>query len=82
MRKPIAKGEFKSIDQVWTAIYSGQRVYWNHKGYQVLVDLDPCPSKELSSNRGVHYLRVTCLDNWFGGRLDASQLGELFALVN
>jgi len=76
------KGLFKTIEQVWQAIDEGKKVYWHHEGYQVLVDNDSCPEKKLSSNRGEKCLRVTCLRNWFGSRLDERELGQLFTGID
>ena len=72
------KNEFKTMNDVWMAIYSGKTIYWSSMSYRVLVSEDPCPEKKMSSNRGVHSLRVTCMSNWFGSRLDESELGALF----
>lgn len=70
--------KFKNINEVWDAIDKGHRVFWVHEGYEVLVEPDPCPDKKLSSNRGLQCLRVTYLENWFGSRLNESQLSQLF----
>jgi hypothetical protein len=70
--------KFKTVSQVWSAIDSGKKVYWIHKGYQVLVENDSYPELKLYSNRGKQMLRVTCLENWFGSRLDKTELSQLF----
>jgi hypothetical protein len=61
--------QFKTIDEVMQAVEKGSKVYWHNTSYQVLKEID---------HKGNAYLRVTCLSNWFGSKLDASELGALF----
>jgi len=74
--KPV--NQFSSVEDVWSALDSGQKVFWSNSSYQVVIVKDPCSDKRLFSNRGEDMLRVTCMSNWFGSRLEESELGSLF----
>lgn len=72
------KRQFKTVDQVWEAIDKGDKVYWIHEGYEVLVVSDPVPEKNMYSHRQGKMLRVTFTENYFGSRLDEKELNNLF----
>ena len=72
--------KYKTLDEVWTAINNGVKVFWMHEGYEVLVTPDPVPHKDLYSHRNGNMLRVTYIQNWFGSRLVESELNNLYSL--
>lgn len=56
--------QFKTINDVWSAINNGLIVYWSNTSYEIIVDNN--------------HLRVTRISNWFGSSLEEVDLAELF----
>lgn len=72
------KYRFKTLAEIWAAIDAGRTVYWHSPTYQVLPEPDSVPHKHLYSERDGIMLRVTCLSNWFGSRLEATEIGSCY----
>lgn len=76
--------QFKTIQDVWTAIDQGRTVYWSNKSYKVFVETDNEPertqeySPRLLVERNGQLLSVRCISNYFGSILHESDLGSLF----
>lgn len=79
------KNQFKTIEQVWTALDQGQTVYWSSKAYKLTIEdarIGTIECREYWLNhhtfRNGKVLRKTCISNWFGSLLDANDLNRLF----
>lgn len=76
----MTKGEFKTIDQVWDAIESGQEVFWSNESYHLTVEDAQDYNPDFTKRNG-KVLRVTCISNYFGSLLCENELSNLFIKV-
>lgn len=71
------KNQFKTIDEVWTAIDNGETVYWRNESYQLTIE-NARPNFKAFTIRNDKCLRVTCMSNWFGSLLEEKEITNLF----
>lgn len=76
--------QFKSIDEVWSALDAGQTVYWGNESYKVYIEPDYLPQvtavhkgRKFSARNG-QLLSVRCISNYFGSIITPQCLGNLF----
>ncbi len=72
-----------TVTEIYDTILSGQKVFWGHEGYQVLIT---------QAHKGCEYqanhhsnvngllLEIRYLANWFGGLIDEEELSDVYVL--
>lgn len=76
--------QFKTIEQVWTALDKGLTIYWASDAYKLTIEETLIDWRKQQgfhipfSNRDGQCLRVTCISNWFGSLLDQNELNRLY----
>lgn len=72
---------YRTLQDLWNDIEAGVKVYWSNESYQVLVQNDPVSCKDMFSHKDGKMLRVTCMSNWFGSRLDKNEITSCYRKV-
>jgi len=72
-----------SVTAIYNAIKNGQKVFWHHTGYQVLIT-QATKGCEFQANHHSNVngllLEVRFTSNWFGGLIDEEELINVYAL--
>jgi hypothetical protein len=70
---------YTSIEEIYKDLNKGIKVYWSNESYQVFIEDDPCPEKNMFSHNKGKMLRVTCVSNWFGSRITETDILNCFS---
>jgi hypothetical protein len=78
------KQQFSTVEQIHGALDQGLTVYWTNTAYKVYRTADAMPhitakheGRQFSLRNGM-LLEVRCIENYFGGILNPSDVSALF----
>ena len=67
-----------TINEIYAAIESGKRVFWENNDYEVLIENDTLNEYNKNSFRNNQVLVIRYIPNFFGGLIHETDLKDCF----